>query len=489
MSNRTFSARLHIVTQAKQLLKHLVRLGPQAVVVHDVRLKHLDAPDQLGRLPGEVIVNVHVLDVRRSVHGDRVVAQLLLIVQGVPVGRLGELLGDVAQGDELRVRLKVQRVDHLAGEEQRFAGRGAGVSRVQPREGLEGPADAVGSPVGGPAGPVAVDGLVEDGVDDVGVKGGEGLEGLQGGAGEEAELVEGSLEVQQDAVDVVEAAVAAKGDADSEQTGHGQGAARGERDTAALPALDVGSELTQDSSVLGELGKVLEVALGRLAEGCLVDLVGRPAHGGQTTGEENLAKTLWVHGQVRQADEAAVGLAKDGPGGLSLRPTLGEALPDGLAVADGVVLAHEPQVARLGVRVADLGEHSSGDRRAHADATVVEVEHLVAAGQRGARQRMVLGLAIAEAGPALEVDHVRLGGRLPDVAIVGGEDGQLALGGAAAEDGDGGGGGVGVVEGHAEEELGDEKLAGDDVALAADELGGGNGYGGHGALKGRWTAS
>lgn len=197
---------------------------------------------------------------------------------------------------------------------------------------------------------------MENGVDDVGVEGGKRLQWCQGSARKETELVEGCLEGGEGAVDSVESAVAAKRNADCQETLDGQEAASREGDLAPL-ALDVGGDLAEDTRVLGELGEVLLVALRRLAERRIVDLVDCLADRGETARQEGLPDTFRVHGQIRQGDEAAVGLAKGRPLGLLFGPACCQELPDSLAVPHGVVLAHQTQVLGLGIGVANVGEH------------------------------------------------------------------------------------------------------------------------------------
>ncbi|KAF4505239.1 hypothetical protein G6O67_007209 [Ophiocordyceps sinensis] len=334
----------------------------------------------------------------------------------------------------------MEREDHLARKVQRLpAGVGAVTSRLEPGKGAQISADAIGGPVGGLAGAVAVDGLVEDGIDDVCVKGDEGLDGLQGGAREEAKLVKGRLEVEEEVVDHVKTAVGAKEEAAGEQTGHRQRAAGGEGDAAA--ALNVSGKLAKGVNVVGELCKVLLVTLGRPGKGGAVDVVDGLADGSEAAGEKDLAEALRVHGEVGEGDEAAVGLSEDGPRSLGRGPAVGETLTDGLAVTDRVVLAHEAQVAGLGVGIAQGRKHGGGHGRAHADAAVVEKQQLVAASKNGPGDGVLVGLPVAEAGPTLEVDHVGLElGAIVIMAVVvvlGREYGPLQLTYAAGKEGDG----------------------------------------------------
>ncbi|KAF7549344.1 hypothetical protein G7046_g8373 [Stylonectria norvegica] len=64
---------------------------------------------------------------------------------------------------------------------------------------------------------------------------------------------------------------------------------------------------------------------------------------------------------------------------------------------------------------------------------MIEEQHLVAAGEGGARERMVLRLAVPEARPALEIDHVGLRSR----GFIRGNDGNLMLSDAAGEEDEG----------------------------------------------------
>ncbi len=69
-----------VIPQPEELRKDLIGSSSDSVMVHAVRLKHLDTPDHLGGLPCQLDIHVHVIYVAGRVQRNLVAAQPILVV-------------------------------------------------------------------------------------------------------------------------------------------------------------------------------------------------------------------------------------------------------------------------------------------------------------------------------------------------------------------------------------------------------------------------
>jgi hypothetical protein len=210
--------------------------------------------------------------------------------------------------------------------------------------------------------------------------------------------------------------------------------------------------------VLRVLFVVSCVALGELFVGSSVDLVGGAFHRGEATCQEGLPKAFGVLGEVGQADEAAEGLAEDGPSLLLVLKVLGQTQAHGLEVMHDTGGAEQLEVVGLLLGAALCKHRVRVDRGAEPGAAVVQVQDLVAAAESDLGQSMVLRFAVAEARPALEVDEIGQFLLAGEVRGGEGDDGPLMFPDAAAEQGQGASLRTSVVLWHLEKKLGDMEL-------------------------------
>lgn len=145
---------------------------------HDIRRKHPTPSNPPRRLHRQLRMHIHVLDIRSRIHGNLIPPQLLLVEQRRPLRILRYEIRDVLDFAELGVVLEHVGEDHLAGEVD-------GVGLLVEVELGEFGEEALGGPVGSRAG--AVDGFVEDGVEEVAV---EGLGVVNGAEGRSCEVAE-----------------------------------------------------------------------------------------------------------------------------------------------------------------------------------------------------------------------------------------------------------------------------------------------------------
>lgn len=113
-------------------MHHLISLGSHSVMVHDVCLKHLAALDHIRCVLGQVVFNIHVLDIGGGVKRNLVVPQTRLVIQGRPVCVSCQFFGDVTKGCQLGVGIKVEGEDHLATKVERSGGLCYREVRVKP---------------------------------------------------------------------------------------------------------------------------------------------------------------------------------------------------------------------------------------------------------------------------------------------------------------------------------------------------------------------
>ena len=87
IDSMTFQTHLinSVITEGKQLRDDLIGVCAKSIVVHRVGDEMLAILDRSGSLPGEIEMDIHVVDVCRRVHRYFVPCQLLLVVEGWPV--------------------------------------------------------------------------------------------------------------------------------------------------------------------------------------------------------------------------------------------------------------------------------------------------------------------------------------------------------------------------------------------------------------------
>ncbi|OSS52534.1 hypothetical protein B5807_03024 [Epicoccum nigrum] len=289
----------HVVPASEDLLQYVVCLRSDGVVVHRVCDKRFATLDRACSLHTQLEIHIHILVIHGRISRHLVLPQLLHIVQLRPVLLCCKQLAYLFHFCQLRVAVEHEGVDHLAREVHRFF-----LIHVLRGE-LRKPGEkAFGRPVGRFA--LAVDGLMQQRVDDVRVPALRGLEGEYRRSSQVAELAQIRVCAQDQGMYVLEPAVLAEKDAQLEEPArahvafatldaHGGVAEAGEQLEDALYAVDV----------LRVFGVVLLVPpLDARVQAC-VDFVWVVAEGRQTAEQECFFDALRVERQIRGRAKAA----------------------------------------------------------------------------------------------------------------------------------------------------------------------------------------
>ncbi|CAL2073818.1 protein of unknown function [Streptomyces murinus] len=411
-------------------VKHPGRAAAQPVVlvlVGDPGAQPADGAGGAQRVAG---VDVHVVVVDGRGDRDLVGGETVAVVQRGPVGAGGEQLGGLAQRAQGGVRLEHPGVDGLAGEQQRLVA-GERLRGVEPGE-LG--ADAFGGPGGG-AGVLAVDRLVDEGVEGVARERQQALDLLLEGVRQLGPGRGADERVREEVVEAVAAVAAAEHQAEGLEGLDGEA-------VAVRQDHVMGEQVVGDAAGPLDVLRVPGVVRGDLAfdagVGGAVDVLGVGVQGGQSAGDQGGVQALGGEREVRHRAEAAEALAEDGPGGAA-----GDLGADGLAVAHDGVGAEVGEVVGLCGRAAAPREGLPGGGGGTARAALVEQQYAVLV-ERAVEPCLPPDETIRpEARTALEVQQpgqflVRLVPRdhLPRVQL----DALAA--------------GIGVVEGHGEPAIG-----------------------------------
>ncbi len=318
---------------------------------------------RIGGRQGVRGVDVHVVVVDGGGHRDLVGRQGVGGVEVGPVRALGQQLRRLLQGAQRRVGLEHPGVDHLSGEAHRGAvrQRPGGVELGELR------ADLLRRPAGRARvhRPLAVDGLVQDGVE-----GAFGERELRLGAAQEGvgQLRPGAAPdpgVLQQVVQGVRAAARAEQQTERLERPHGQPSATGQ-------LRGRGGQVLGDPPHRLDVLRVAGVVRGILAGH---PRVGRPVHVGraaaqprQSAGDHGLAHALGGQREVGEGAEAAEALPEQAP----LSPLAEQLAPDQLGVADDRVGPEAGEVVGLLGRAAAQRQGLPGRRGRAPGAALVE---------------------------------------------------------------------------------------------------------------------